>query len=91
MIYGLAGQLNCALRLTSDLGVGTIAELLLPATERRPEQPAEAELPVPQAASILKILLVDDDALIAMISFDMLEDLGHEVVEANSSACAPEF
>ncbi|TBH02474.1 PAS domain-containing hybrid sensor histidine kinase/response regulator [Rhizobium leguminosarum] len=91
MIHGLAVQLNGALRLTSELGVGTIAELWLPATERRPEQPAEAELPVPQAASRLKILLVDDDALIAMSSVDMLEDLGHEVVEANSGAQALEL
>jgi CheY-like chemotaxis protein len=28
--------------------------------------------------------MVDDDALIAMASMDMLEDLGHEVMEANS-------
>ncbi|MGO4118389.1 PAS domain-containing hybrid sensor histidine kinase/response regulator [Rhizobium ruizarguesonis] len=91
MIHGLAVQLNGALRLTSELGVGTTAELWLPATERRPERPAEAELPVPQAASRLKILLVDDDALIAMSSVDMLEDLGHEVVEANSGSQALEL
>jgi nitrogen-specific signal transduction histidine kinase/CheY-like chemotaxis protein len=91
MIHGLAVQLNGALRLTSELGVGTIAELWLPATERRPERPAEAERPVPQAASRLKILLVDDDALIAMSSVEMLEDLGHEVVEANSGAQALEL
>ncbi|MGO8448096.1 hybrid sensor histidine kinase/response regulator, partial [Rhizobium ruizarguesonis] len=90
MIHGLAVQLNGALRLTSEIVVGTIAELWLPATERRPERPAEAERPVPQAASRLKILLVDDDALIAMSSVEMLEDLGHEVVEANSGAQALE-
>ena len=66
MIHGLSVQLNGALRLTSELGVGTTAELWLPATERRPERAIEAELPVTQAASRLKILLVDDDALIAM-------------------------
>jgi CheY-like chemotaxis protein len=91
MIHGLAVQLNGALRLTSELGVGTTAELWLPATEQRPERVIEAELPVPQAASRLKILLVDDDALIAMSSVDMLEDLGHEVVEANSGAQALEL
>lgn len=31
-----------------------------------------------------RILLVDDDALIAMSSADMLSDLGHHVVEAHS-------
>jgi CheY-like chemotaxis protein len=34
------------------------------------------------------ILVVDDDALIAMSTVDMLEDLGHEVIEANSGARA---
>ncbi|MBY5459914.1 response regulator [Rhizobium leguminosarum] len=91
MIHGLAVQLNGALRLKSEFGIGTTAELWLPATERRPERAIEAELPVPQAASRLKILLVDDDALIAMSSVDMLEDLGHEVVEANSGAQALEL
>ncbi|MFS8148178.1 response regulator [Rhizobium sp. BR 249] len=91
MIHGLAVQLNGALRLTSELGVGTTAELWLPATERRPEEPIETELPLAQAASKLKILLVDDDTLIAMSSVEMLEDLGHEVVEANSGAQALEL
>jgi CheY-like chemotaxis protein len=91
MIDGLAVQLNGALLLTSEPGVGTTAELWLPATERRAERPTEAELCVPQAASRLKILLVDDDALIAMSSVDMLDDLGHEVVEANSGSQALEL
>ena len=38
-----------------------------------------------------KILLVEDDALIAMGTVDMLEDLGHEVIEANSGAEALEI
>ncbi|RFB93434.1 hybrid sensor histidine kinase/response regulator [Rhizobium leguminosarum bv. trifolii] len=91
MIHGLAVQLNGALILKSQLGVGTTAELWLPATERWPERRAELELPASPAASRLKILLVDDDALIAMSSVDMLEDLGHEVVEANSGAQALEL
>ena len=36
----------------------------------------------------LKILLVDDDPLIALTTLDMLEDLGHEVLEAHSGADA---
>lgn len=91
MIHGLAVQLNGALRLTSELGVGTTAELWLPATAWRTEVPAESEVVVEQAASKLKILLVDDDALIAMSSVDMLEDLGHEVFEANSGSQALEL
>ncbi|WP_176539016.1 PAS domain-containing hybrid sensor histidine kinase/response regulator [Rhizobium sp. J15] len=91
MIHGLAVQLNGALRLTSKPGMGTTAELWLPATERRPEQPAETDMPLTQGASKLKILLVDDDTLIAMSSVEMLEDLGHDVVEANSGSQALEL
>jgi CheY-like chemotaxis protein len=36
----------------------------------------------------LKVMLVDDDPLIAMSTVDMLEDLGHEVIEAGSGAAA---
>ena len=36
--------------------------------------------------SPLRVLMVDDDALIAMSSVDMLEDMGHTVTEANSGA-----
>jgi CheY-like chemotaxis protein len=37
------------------------------------------------------ILIVDDDPLIAMSTVDMLEDLGHDVIEANSGARALEI
>ena len=37
------------------------------------------------------ILVVDDDPLIAMSTVDMLEDLGHTVIEANSAKQALEI
>jgi CheY-like chemotaxis protein len=40
------------------------------------------------AAKPLRILLVDDDTLISLSTLYMLEDLGHETVEANSGAQA---
>jgi CheY-like chemotaxis protein len=39
----------------------------------------------------MTILVVDDDALISMSTVDMLEDLGHEVLEANSAERALEI
>ncbi|MFQ8430547.1 ATP-binding protein [Amaricoccus sp. W119] len=65
-------------------------------------RPAGSETPQPQAIAPgpptapagpgregkLRILLVDDDALIAMSTVDMLEDLGHDVLEANSGETA---
>lgn len=39
----------------------------------------------------MRVLLVDDDALISMSTAAMLEDLGHEVIEANSGQNALEI
>lgn len=88
MVHGLALQLKGSLRLTSAVGHGTIAELWLPETFR-PISVDDAVEPVGIGVTrAVRILMVDDDALIAMASVDMLEDLGHEVVEANSGADA---
>jgi PAS domain S-box-containing protein len=85
MIHGLAVQLTGMLRLTSAVGEGTRAELWLPATALSvPERNTESLRPVGQPTRRATILVVDDDALIAMSTVDMLEDLGHKAIEANS-------
>jgi len=92
MIQGLAVQLKGALRMASEPGRGTVAELWLPVTSRA-ETPAEPEA-APAAddeARNLTILVVDDDFLISMSTVDMLEDLGHRVLEANSGERALEI
>jgi signal transduction histidine kinase len=87
MIHGLAVQLSGALKLVSAVGKGTTAELWLPATiETVKAAPVEIAPPPPKTTTALRVLMVDDDALIAMSSVDMLEDLGHIVTEANSGA-----
>ncbi len=88
-IHGLAVQLNGALRLTSVPGQGTRAELWLPAAEATAAA-VDRAAPAPPAHAVPRatILLVDDDALIAMSTTDMLEDLGHEVIETHSGAKA---
>jgi len=93
MIQGLAVQLNGALRLSSRLGEGTVAELWLPVAPADAERPQDGTVPPPAAAPLARItiLLVDDDALIAMSAADMLEDLGHEVLQAASGARALEI
>jgi CheY-like chemotaxis protein len=48
--------------------------------------------PLPSPVSrCATILVVDDDPLIAMSTVDMLEDLGHVVIEANSGQRALEI
>ncbi|MBW9054965.1 hybrid sensor histidine kinase/response regulator [Rhizobium mesosinicum] len=87
MIHGLALQLNGDLKLASEPGKGTTAELWIPVSTAPAAEPEPAEAPaenVGPASGPKRILLVDDDVLIAMSSADMLADLGHEVVEAHS-------
>ncbi|MBR0668606.1 response regulator [Roseomonas hellenica] len=99
MIHGLAIQLRGALRLTSEVGRGTRAELWLPiaAAADQPEAEApEAAAPPPPAAAPAaaekhRILVVDDDPLIAMTTAMMLSHLGHEVLEASSGKQALEI
>ena len=83
MVHGLAVQLGGALQLTSTVGKGTTATLILPVATAVPE----AESPAHVAAKVNRsavILFVDDDPLIAMSTMEMLEDLGHKVIGANS-------
>jgi PAS domain S-box-containing protein len=83
MVHGLAVQLGGTLQLTSTVGKGTTATLILPVATAAPE----AESPAQVAAKINRsavILFVDDDPLIAMSTMEMLEDLGHRVIGANS-------
>jgi CheY-like chemotaxis protein len=86
MIHGLALQLKGSLRLNSELGRGTRAELWLPESklpqveEAVPQNPEVKEMDTDNLA----VLVVDDDALIAMSTAAMVEDLGHIPIEANS-------
>ncbi|WP_421578726.1 ATP-binding protein [Shinella sp. M31] len=85
MIHGLALQLKGRLQLSSTPGQGTTAELWIPVSSEAPvaaEETAVSEQE--QQVGALRVLLVDDDFLIAMSSVDMLADLGHDVVEAHS-------
>jgi len=83
MVHGLAVQLGGALQLTSTVGKGTTATLILPVATKAPK----AESPVHTVQKVNRsavILFVDDDPLIAMSTTEMLEDLGHQVIGASS-------
>ena len=83
MVHGLAVQLGGTLRLSSTVGKGTTATLMLPVSTVAPE--VEAPAPVTQSVKRSAVILfVDDDPLIAMSTMEMLEDLGHRVIGANS-------
>jgi CheY-like chemotaxis protein len=93
MIHGLANQMNGALRLKSELGQGTTAELWLPVTAVAADIRQTQDVPRVKDADehSITVLVVDDDALIAMSTVEMLEDLGHEAVNGGSPARALEI
>jgi CheY-like chemotaxis protein/two-component sensor histidine kinase len=83
MVHGLAVQLGGTLELSSVVGCGTTATLIVPVTNKVPETVGPAQV-TSQAARSAVILFVDDDPLIAMSTTEMLEDLGHRVIGASS-------
>jgi PAS domain S-box-containing protein len=89
MTHGLALQLGGALSLRSELGKGTVATLWLPVAVSTAVA-AEQSAPPPSSTRRANVLVVDDDTLVAMSTVEMLEDLGHSVVEANSGKRALE-
>ncbi len=83
MTHGLAMQLGGALSLNSEVGKGTTATLWLPVA-KHPVEAAQGGAPKAATGVRAKILIVDDDPLVANSTVDMLLDLGHSVTEANS-------
>ena len=91
MVHGLANQSGGKLDIVSRPGAGTAVDLWLPAMsheapadmDRSPAAAPEAKPPVP-----LTILAVDDDRLVLNNTIALLEDLGHEVLQATSGEAA---
>lgn len=85
MVHGLAEQSGGVLILKSQVGEGTTAEIWLPVAATATTC---ALLPTYQppvgSHEPLRVLVVDDDALVLMNTVEMLEDLGHTVVSASS-------
>jgi CheY-like chemotaxis protein len=85
MVHGLAAQSQGALCLASQVGVGTTAELYFPVGEpdaAEPQRPASLNITVPSRSC--RVLLVEDDPLVAITAASMLESLGHQVRMAST-------
>ena len=89
MVHGMAQQIGGTFEMQSTLGEGTSAILWLPIDEGSPssDETMIVETSIPSTPR-LTILAVDDDALVLMNTVALLEDLGHEVIEADTAADA---
>jgi CheY-like chemotaxis protein len=91
-VHGLAEQSGGALVLKSTPGVGTKAELWLPAADSTGDQ-ISSTTPIPESvlqlqSRALTVLVVDDDPLVLSNTAAMLEDIGHSVVTVGSGDAA---
>ncbi|MDH7638230.1 PAS domain S-box protein [Sphingomonas oryzagri] len=92
MVHGLAQQIGGSFELLSEIGAGTSAVLWLPVApqEAGGSESVVVEMDTPSVPR-LRILAVDDDALVLINTVALLEDLGHEVVEADTAEEALEL
>ena len=89
MVEGLVAQSGGAMRIKSRPGEGTTVELWLPVS--RGDETTTATATPPSGADkqhTCRILLVDDDEIVANGTVALLEDLGHSVIHAGSGALA---
>ncbi len=90
MVYGLVAQSGGSMRITSQPGIGTQVELWLPVSQ------VDTAVEMPRAATPLRaeeirscrVLVVDDDPVVAAGTVAMLEDLGHAATEVPSGDAA---
>jgi signal transduction histidine kinase len=89
MVFGLATQSGGAARIVSRLGNGTTIELWLPVATgaAAPEACAPDIVAAPQMRSC-RILVVDDNPLVAESTASMLEHLGHRPIITSSGMIA---
>jgi signal transduction histidine kinase len=89
MVDGLVAQSGGAMRITSELGTGSTIELWLPVSEPATVEETTPAGPFrPDALRACRVLVVDDDPIVATGTAAMLEDLGHCAIEAASAEIA---
>jgi PAS domain S-box-containing protein len=87
-VYGMLQQSNGALKIESRLGVGTVVHLYLPRTAAREEISGELVSPGEPEQPNARILVVDDDLDVRLVSVEMLRQLGYGVVDVDSGPAA---
>ncbi len=87
MVHGFVKQSGGGIRLDSRVGEGTTIELFLPGVPAR-QEPAVAEPSGGAHEPGARILVVEDDPTVRTATVDLLDSLGHRVVEVEDGAAA---
>jgi CheY-like chemotaxis protein len=90
MVYGFSKQSDGAFRIESELDQGTTAELWLPRAPKGAQggKPRSPEAGDQSSIRSLKVLLVDDHPEVRSTTAIVLEDFGHQVLQAANGADA---
>jgi signal transduction histidine kinase/CheY-like chemotaxis protein len=86
-LYGFARQSGGTARIETREGEGTTVTMYLPRTERKRAM-AEPSLIETKPAERSRILLVDDDEAVRQVAAALIEEIGYEVVAAESGEAA---
>jgi PAS domain S-box-containing protein len=92
MVRGLSEQSGGTVTIQSEAGHGTVVTMWIPVSYTAVAAEVAPVEAVPETGGPrrLRVLVVDDDVLVAMNTTAMLEDLGHEAVEVHSGRQALE-
>jgi len=80
MVYGFARQSGGAVRIHSQIDVGTTVKLFLPTTQARPSTQTASE-PCLRPGEGERVLVVEDDPAVRMLVREVLEELRYQSVE----------
>jgi CheY-like chemotaxis protein len=92
-VLGFAQQSGGGVRVDTRVGQGTVVRVYLPRADAQsqPQPGGEVSAPSADTAGARKILLVDDDPAVREITSSMLQEFGHDVLEAGSGGHALEL
>lgn len=85
VVHGIIKSFNGAVRIYSELGIGTEVRVYLPITGREDDSIQIEKSSEPAKGGSEKILLVDDEDDVRSMEKQMLEQLGYQVTECAGS------
>ncbi|HET6608109.1 MAG TPA: response regulator [Rhodopila sp.] len=91
-VYGFARQAGGAATIATAAEGGTAVTLFLPRSLRQPETPTPPPaVGRPEDGSVRRVLLVEDNQEVAVITSDIIRSLGYEVVHVDRARKALEI